>query len=81
MQIKINIPDNLPQAIIEQQISEFEEKLTRLTSATTKNNKPKKMQAIQQIIKRCANLPTIDHHSPDEILGYEQSYMGMWGDD
>ena len=29
MQITINIPDNLPQAIVMQQIKEFEEKLTQ----------------------------------------------------
>lgn len=81
MQITINIPDNLPQAIVEQQINEFEEKLIRLTATTVVNNKSKKFQAIQQIIKRCESLPVIDERTADEILGYEQSPSGLWGDD
>ena len=81
MQITINIPDNLPQAIVEQQINEFEEKLIRLTATTAVSNKSKKIQAIQQIIKRCESLPVIDERTPDEILGYEQSPIGLWGDD
>ena len=81
MQITINIPDNLPQAIVEQQINEFEEKLIRLTATTAVSNKSKKIQAIQQIIKRCESFPVIDERTPDEILGYEQSPIGLWGDD
>lgn len=81
MQITINIPDNLPQAIVEQQINEFEEKLIRLTATTAVNNKSEKLQAIQQIIKRCESLPAIDERTPDEILGYEQSPSGLWGND
>jgi hypothetical protein len=81
MQIKINIPDNLPQAIVEQQINEFEEKLIRLTATTAVNIKSEKLQAIQQIIKRCESLPVIDERTPDEILGYEQSPNGLWSDD
>lgn len=77
MQITINIPDNLPSAVIQQQISEFEEKLKRLTP----NPKEQKQQAIMQIIKNCANLPTIDQQTPDEILGYDKSSMGLWSDE
>jgi hypothetical protein len=76
MQITINIPDNLPPAILEQEISEFEAKLKRLTP----NNKAKKQRAILQIIKNCASLPTIDPRTPDEILGYDENAMGLWGD-
>ena len=76
MQITINIPDNLPPAIVEQEISEFEAKLKRLTP----HHKVKKQQAILQIIKNCASLPTIDPRTPDEILGYEENAMGLWGD-
>ncbi len=32
-----------------------------------------KEQAIMQIIKNCASLPTIDQRSPDEILGYAEN--------
>jgi len=76
MQITINIPDNLPPAIVEQEISEFEAKLKRLMP----NNKTKKQRAILQIIKNCASLPTIDPRTPDEILGYDENAMGLWGD-
>ena len=80
MQITINVPDNLPQAIVQQQIDEFEEKLNRLTTANV-NNKTQMQQAIMQIVKNCAGLPTIDHRAADEILGYEESAIGLWGDE
>ena len=76
MRITINIPDNLPPAIVQQQISEFEAKLNRLTP----NPKEQKQQAIMQLIKKCASLPTLDQRSPDEILGYAENAMGLWGD-
>jgi hypothetical protein len=79
MQVTINIPDNLPQAIVQQQINEFEEKLSHLTVANA-SNKAQKQQAIMQIVKNCASLPMIDHRTADEVLGYEQSAMGLWGD-
>lgn len=82
MQITINTPDNLPQAFIQQQIKELEEKLkqhaNRLMTSTNNNAKE---QAIMQISKRCASLPELDHRSSDEILGYEDSAMGLWGDE
>jgi hypothetical protein len=34
-----------------------------------------------QISNRCAGLPELDHRSSDEILGYEGSPMGLWGDE
>jgi hypothetical protein len=36
MQVLINVPDNLPQAIIQQQIKEFEEKLKQQVSQPQK---------------------------------------------
>lgn len=76
MQITINIPDNLPSAIVQQELSEFEAKLNRLMQ----DNKTQKQQAIIQIIKNCASLPMIDHRSADEVLGYTDNDMGLWGD-
>jgi hypothetical protein len=76
MQITINIPDNLPPAIVKQEVSEFEAKLKRLKP----NHKTKNQQAILQIIKACASLPTLDPRTPDEILGYDADAMGLWGD-
>jgi hypothetical protein len=40
-----------------------------------------KEQAIMQISKRCASLPELDHRSSDEILGYADSGIGLWGDE
>jgi hypothetical protein len=34
--------------------------------------KQQKKQKLLRIAQECANLPTLDHHSPDQILGYEQ---------
>lgn len=48
MQIIINAPDNLPQAIIQQHITELEDKLKQQANSLTHtaNNKTKKQQAI-----------------------------------
>lgn len=40
-----------------------------------------KKQKLMQIAKDCATLPTLDHRSPDQILGYDQSDNGLWGND
>ena len=74
MQITINTPDNLPQAFIQQQIKELEEKLKQQANRLmTSTNSHAKEQAIMQISNRCAGLPELDHRSSDEILGYEGS--------
>ena len=69
MQVTLNIPDNLPQAIIQKRIAEFEETLNSLAP----NSKEQKKQAMMQLIKKCAALPTLDDRSPEEILGYQQN--------
>lgn len=80
MQVTINAPDNLPQDFIQQQITELEANLkqqaNRLMANTTNSAKE---QAIMQISKRCASLPELDHRSSDEILGYADSGIGLWG--
>ncbi len=82
MQMVINAPDNLPQAIIQQHIAELEDKLKQQANSLSHNaNNKIKIQAIMQIAKKCASLPTIGHRTADEILGYEQSAMGLWGDE
>ncbi len=82
MQVTINIPENLPETVIQQQIAEFEEKLRKQAQEITPiTNKKQKYQAIMNIAKKCSSLPTLDHRSADEILGYEQSEMGLWGDE
>ena len=74
MQVTLNVPDNLPQAIIQQRIAEFEETLNSLAP----NSKEQKKQAMMQLIKKCAALPTLDDRSPEEILGYQQNNIGIW---
>jgi hypothetical protein len=74
MQVTLNVPDNLPQAIIQQRIAEFEETLNTLAP----NSKEQKKQAMMQLIKKCAALPTLDDRSPEEILGYQQNNIGIW---
>ena len=83
MQITINIPDNLPQVAIRQQISEFEEKLREQAKQVTSitYDKEQKFQDIMSIARKCSSLPTLDHRTADEILGYEKSEMGLWGDE
>ena len=43
--------------------------------------KQQKKQKLMRIAQECSSLPTLDHQSPDQILGYEQSEMGLWGND
>ena len=74
MQVTLNVPDNLPQAIIQQRIAEFEETLNTLAP----NSKEQKKQAMMQLIKKCAELPTLDDRSPEEILGYQKNNIGIW---
>jgi hypothetical protein len=83
MQVTINIPENLPETVIQQQIIEFEEKLREQAKQITAmaSDKKKKYQAIMNIAKKCSNLPTLDHRTADKILGYEKSEMGLWGDE
>ena len=40
-----------------------------------------KYQAMLKIAERCANLPELDNRSADEILGYDKSPIGLWGDE
>ena len=51
----------------------------RLTTRSIDNNE--RYQAITQIAEQCANLPELDSRRADEILGYDQSPIGLWGDD
>jgi len=84
MQVTINIPDNLPQAAIQQQVHEFEEKLkqqAKRIAPLENKTKEQKYQAIMKIAKKCSSLPTLDHRSAEGILGYEQSEIGLWGDE
>jgi hypothetical protein len=76
MQITINVPDNLPQAIIQEQIKALEEKLKQQATKEAIPTKQTRKQAIMQISKKCARLPTLDDRSSDEICGVLISRMG-----
>lgn len=83
MQIIINAPDNLPQAFIQQQIKELEDKLIQQANCLTTrtSDKNERYQAMKKISDEYASLPDLDPRSADEILGYDQSPMGLWGDE
>lgn len=83
MQITINAPDNLPQAIIQQQIQELEAKFKQQANhlSTGISDKNERYLAIKKISEEYASLPVLDPRDADEILGYHQSPMGLWGDE
>jgi hypothetical protein len=47
----------------------------------TATDTAKKYQAIKKICEEYASLPVLDTRSADEILGYDKSPMGLWGDE
>jgi len=85
MQITLDIPDNLPASIMQQYIAEFEKKVQQYQQnnriSLTEKEKAQKYEAMMKIGKRCASLPDFDLRSSDEILGYDKSPMGLWGDE
>lgn len=84
MQVTINIPEILPPAIIKQRIRELEECLqqeAKQFASASDHQAPKKSAKflkLMAIAGDCAQLPTIDPRSADEILGYQQSPIGLW---
>lgn len=38
-----------------------------------------KKLTLMRIAQECASLPTLDNHSPEQILDYDQSHCGLWG--
>jgi hypothetical protein len=91
MQITIDIPDNLPAAIVQQYISTIQTQL-RLISELSINqfaSEPKKtpttkhtrFEKLLQIANECSALPVLDSRSADEILGYDNSPCGLFGNE
>lgn len=84
MQVTINIPEILPPAIIKQRIRELEaclqQEAKQFASASDQQapKKPAKFLKLMAISGDCAQLPTIDPRSADEILGYQQSPIGLF---
>lgn len=83
MQVTINIPDNLPPAIAQQQVKELEERLQQQAKnlAVRILDKTQRYQALKKISQDYARLPVLDPRSADEILGYDKSPIGLWEDE
>jgi hypothetical protein len=45
----------------------------------TRNNSVARVEEILAIAEEFAKLPILDNRTPDEILGYEKSPIGLWG--
>jgi len=74
MQLTINVPDNLPKAVVTQRIKELEQNLQNEANFFTnalaaKQAKQEKLAALTKISQECAALPTLDERPADEILG------------
>jgi hypothetical protein len=74
----------LPKPSVNKIKGKLQSKQVHLASLESKhlklNHKTKNRKAILQIINTCANLPTFDPRNPDEILGYNEDAIGLWGD-
>lgn len=49
------------------------------TGKIANGQKQLKKRNLMRIAQECASLPTLDNHSPDQILEYDQSHYGLWG--
>ncbi len=57
------------------------EKRQPLNQNLTTIDNAKKYQTIKKICEEYASLPVLDTRSADEILGYDKSPIGLWGDE
>jgi hypothetical protein len=90
MQITINVPDNFPNHIVQQYISNIEAQMRLIAELAVNKiaNEPKKtlttkqlsFEQLLQIANECSALPVLDSRSADEILGYDNSSCGLFGD-
>ena len=83
MQVTINVPETLPPAIMKLRIQEIEKSLQEEAIRLANANNPLKQKStkflkIMSIANECAQLPSLDSRSADEILGYQQSEIGLW---
>ena len=82
MQITLDVPDNVPPALLQQYIDEFQNKLKQMFVSTQSSVQPinHRHRVLMEIIQRSAKLPRLDTRSADEILGYGANEMGLWGE-
>lgn len=84
MQFIINVPNNLPLLIVQQYLNNIEAQMQLMAKLSI--NQPiqvKKTASFEQLLNiatECANLPVLDSRSPDEILGYDKSPFGLFGE-
>jgi len=91
MQITLDIPDNLPSYVVQQYISTIETQMRLISELTFSKfaSEPKKtlktknssFEKLLQIANECSALPVLDSRSADEILGYDNSPCGLFGDE
>jgi Tat protein secretion system quality control protein TatD with DNase activity len=91
MQITLDIPDNLPAAIVQQYISTIETQMRLISELAlskfasepniTLKTKSTSFEKLLQIANECSTLPVLDSRSADEILGYDNSPCGLFGDE
>jgi hypothetical protein len=89
MQITINVPDNLPPPIVQQYINTIEAQMRLIAELAVNKiaNEPKKtlttkqvsFEQLLQIANECSALPVLGSRSADEILGYDNSPCGLFG--
>ena len=49
------------------------------TGKKTNIQKQLKKLTLMRIAQECSSLPTLNNHSPEQILEYDQSHCGLWG--
>ena len=73
MQVLINVPDNLPQAVIQQQIKEFEEKL-RKQALEPKKSLSKWEKMVQRIESKTFDLGDYTETFNQERQAFRESF-------
>lgn len=81
MQMTINVPDNAPMHIVEQYIQTMESQLSLITEWTKiSTTKKASFEEVLNIVAEFKQMPILDHRSFDEILGYSEDKLGLFGD-
>ena len=87
MQITINVPDYVPAYIVLDYVSTIEKQINliaetikprNLTNQTIKKKRAS-FEEVQNLAQEFTKLPILDSHSADEILGYDESELGLFG--
>jgi hypothetical protein len=87
MQITINVPDYVPAYIVHDYVSTIEKQIDLIAETIKPRNlmsqtiKKKRVsfEDILSLAQECTKLPILDSRSADEILGYDESELGLFG--